>query len=48
MAFIQTATLVIITVNLIMEIANAVGYHRRINQMEERIEALEAMVGSSH
>ena len=48
MAIIQIATLVVISVNLCMEIANTVGYHKRINQLEERIEALEAMVGSSH
>ena len=48
MAIIQTATLVVVLLNLIMEIANAVSYHKRIDKLEKRVAELEAMVGSTH
>ena len=48
MAFIQIATLVVISVNLCMEIVNAVAYHKRIDKLQRRVDALEAMVSGSH
>ena len=47
MAVIQIMTLVVISVNLCMEIANTVVYHKRIDRLQKRVEALEAMLGSS-
>ena len=48
MAVIQVATLVVISVNLCMEIANAVSYRGRIDALTRRVAELETMVGSSH
>ena len=45
MVLIQTATFVVICVNLFMEIGNAISYHRRIDRLQERVAKLEAMVG---
>ena len=47
MAVIQIMTLVVISINLCMEIANTVVYHKRIDRLQKRVEALEAMLGSS-
>ena len=46
MVFIQIATLVVISVNLCMEIGNAVAYHKRIDKLKERVAELEEMLSS--
>ena len=46
MAVIQTMTLVVITINLFMEIANAVSYHKHIDALKKRVQDLETMLSS--